>query len=176
MKKMKNLLAAVVIALGTFGYAQAQTIDAGANIGLGIPFSDLGDVYDPGFSWNIFGLYHFNDQISAGLEIGASTFTGSVEIPFFGTQDLSFTLTEVLVVGNYVFLDNGELRLGGGLGAGIFANDGSEIGISPRVFAQYMVTDNIGLSAQIPVNILFIENADFNYAVIRVGGFYRLDL
>ena len=91
--------------------------------------------------------------------------------------DLSFTLTEILVVGNYIFLESDQLRVGGGLGAGFYANDGGEeIGVSPRVFAQYMVTDNIGLSAQIPVNLLFVESSNFNYAGFRVGAFYRIDM
>ena len=166
-----------VLAFFAFGSADGQSIDAGAHIGLGLPFGDIGDVYDPGFSWNVFGLYNINDQISAGLEIGGTTFAGEIVSPFLGTMDLSFTLTEILVVGNYIFLESDQLRVGGGLGAGFYANDGGgEIGVSPRVFGQYMVTENIGLSAQIPVNFLFVEYSNINYAGFRVGAFYRIDM
>jgi len=174
---MKILLMTAFVALCAIGSADAQSIDAGANVGLGLPFGDMGDVYDPGFSWNVYGLYNINDQVSAGLEIGGTTFSGEVVVPLLGTLDLSFTLTEILVVGNYVFLESDQLRVGGGLGAGFYANDGGEeIGVSPRVFARYMVTNNIGLSAQIPVNLLFVESSNFNYAGFRVGAFYRIDM
>lgn len=170
MKKIKNLLMTAVIAFFAFGSADGQSIDAGAHIGLGLPFGDIGNVYDPGFSWNVFGLYNVNDQISAGLEIGGTTFAGEI-------VDVNFTLTEILVVGNYIFLESDQLRVGGGLGAGFYAIEGEgEIGVSPRVFGQYMVTENIGLSAQIPVNFLFVEYININYAGFRVGAFYRFDM
>jgi hypothetical protein len=177
MKKVKNLVALFVIVIGSLSATQAQNIDAGANIGLALPTGDFGDVYDPGFSWNIFGFYHFSDQVSAGLEIGGSSFSGEIDLGIFGTQSLDFTLTEILAVGNFVFLDSDGLRLGGGIGAGFFSSDGgSEVGLSPRFFAQYMVSENIGLNAQLPFNMVLTGGGDFNYIVFRVGGFYRIDM
>lgn len=172
MTKVKNLIAFIFILIGSLSATQAQNLDGGINFGLAIPTGDFGNVYDPGLSWNLFGYYHFSDRASAGLEMGGSRFNGEDNLGFFGAQ----YLTEALALGNFVFLDNDELLLGGGLGAGLLGARGSiDLGISPRIFAQYMVSDNFGLNAQLPFNMVLTGGGNLNYIVFRVGGFYRID-
>lgn len=175
MKRLNTLIATVLLIIGSCGLAHAQTIDAGANIGGALPIGDLGDTHNPGLSWNVFGIYHVTNQVSAGIEIGGSAF--NFDGPDFGPYSLDISLSELLLVGNYVFYESDGVRIGGGLGAGIFSNDNnSNFGISPRVIAHYMVTENIGFNAQVPVNIVFNSNGNLNYFALRIGGFYRIDL
>ncbi len=99
------------------------------NFGGGIPVGDIGDNFGGGFAWNINGYYGISEELSAGLEIGGTTFNSSVNT-IFGSFDADFTLTEVIAVGRYKFYEKEALQIGAGLGLGLYRGSGnSELGI-----------------------------------------------
>ncbi|HKK63336.1 MAG TPA: hypothetical protein VJ951_12300 [Bacteroidales bacterium] len=171
---MRKLLLSIAAIFCFSSLSNAQEIEVGLNLGLGIPVGDIGEAYGSGFAWNINGYYGISDKLSAGLEIGSTTFNSSINSPF-GGFDIDFSLTEFIAVGRYKFYDKEKLSLGAGMGLGLYSNSGSELGISPRVYGSYMLTDEIGLTANIPFHLLLTEGS-LNYMQIRVGGFYLLSL
>lgn len=182
MKKMKKLLFMTALIFGAFGMAQGQSIDFGLNGGLTLPFGDISEA-GVGFAWTGHATYHATDELNFGLEYGSRAFTRSES---FGglTFESTIVFANFLGVANYNFLSDGDITLGAGLGAGIFTSsirdvDGSgqtDFGISPRISGTYLLTDNIGLSAAIPFNMVFSEGSTTTFAELRVGAFYRLEL
>jgi hypothetical protein len=171
---MKKILLTIAAFSCFLSYSKAQEIELGLNMGLGFPVGEISDVYGGGFAWNINGYYGISDKLSAGLEIGSTTFNSSVNTSF-GAFDLDFSLTEFIAVGRYQLYEKEKLAFGAGMGLGLYSNSGSELGISPRVYGSYMLTDEIGLTANIPFHLLLTEG-DLNYMAIRIGGFYLLSL
>lgn len=175
---MKNLLLAFATLFLFTSASLAQKSDLtelelGINLGGGIPVGDITNSFGGGFAWNINGYYGISEELSAGLEIGGTTFNSSISTPF-GAFGADFTLTEFLAVGRYKFFEKEALQIGGGLGLGLYSGGGnSELGISPRVYGSYMLTDEIGLTANIPFNLILTEGS-LNYLQIRVGAFYLL--
>lgn len=178
---MKNLLLAFATLFLFTSASLAQKSDLtelelGINLGGGIPVGDIANNFGGGFAWNINGYYGLSDELSAGLEIGTTTFNSSVRTVFGSINVGNFTITEILAVGRYKFYEKEALQIGGGLGLGLYSGSGnSELGISPRVYGSYMLTDEIGLTANIPFNLILTEGS-LNYLQIRVGAFYLLAL
>ena len=171
---MKNYILSLVALFCISGVTYAQDLELGINLGAGIPVGDISDAFGGGLAWNINGYYGVSDELSAGLEIGATTFNSSINSGFGFDPD--FTLTEFIAVGRYQFYEKDELSIGAGLGLGLYSGSGnSELGLSPRFYGSYMLTDEIGLTANIPFNLIITESS-FNYLQIRVGAFYLLSI
>lgn len=172
---MKNCIISLLALFCISSTSYAQDIELGLNLGAGIPVGDISDAFGGGFAWNINGYYGVSEELSAGLEIGGTSFNSSVSTPF-GSFDADFSITEIIAVGRYKFFEKEALQIGGGLGLGLYSGEGStEIGISPRVYGSYMLTGEIGLTANIPFNLILTEGS-LNYLQIRVGAFYLLSL
>jgi hypothetical protein len=172
---MKNLVLSLLALFCISNSTFAQEIELGLNLGGGIPVGDVAEGTNGGFAWNINGYYGISEELSAGLEIGGTTF--NIDIPTgFITIDADFTITEILAVGRYKFVQKDALDIGAGFGLGLYSGSANtNLGISPRVYGSYMITDEIGLTANIPFNIV-LGDGPSNYLQIRVGGFYLLSL
>jgi len=172
---MKNLLLGFLALFCFTSSTIGQEVELGLNLGAGIPVGDVAEGTNGGFAWNINGYYGISEELSAGLEIGGTTF--NVDVPTgFITLDADFTITEILAVGRYKFVQKDALDVGAGFGLGLYSGSANtNLGISPRVYGSYMLTDEIGLTANIPVNIVRGDGS-FNYLQIRVGGFYLLSI
>lgn len=177
---MKNLLLSFLALFCVSNFTIAQEIELGLNLGGGIPVGDIAEGTNGGFAWNINGYYGISEELSAGLEIGGTTFNGDVPTGFINF-DADITITEILAVGRYKFVQKDALDVGAGFGLGLYrrsadiSGSATNLGISPRVYGSYMITDEIGLTANIPFNIV-LGDESFNYLQIRVGGFYLLSI
>jgi hypothetical protein len=93
---MKNLLLSFLALFCITSSTIGQEVELGLNLGGGFPVGDVAEGTNGGFAWNINGYYGISEELSAGLEIGGTTF--NVDVPAgFITLDADFTLTEILI-------------------------------------------------------------------------------
>lgn len=182
MKKLIVLAGVALVGLSM----NAQRLDIGANLMLGLPMGDynFGDADDQtsmppglGLGGGIEANYWFNDAFSAGLEVGFISF-GENEIDDEGLIfHTSGQFIPIIVKGDYHFLDDAfRPFVGLGIGYGVvsrewtikeedFLLDGdftsswnqSGVIISPRAGALYQVSDIIAINLSIQYNLMMNE-------------------
>ena len=167
----------VILIVGAFVLATAMNaqIQVGANFLIGFPSGDWADGANTGFGGGVEGLYFFNDDLAAGLEINFLSF--GLETSGIAGADGSITQLPITVKGEYYFMDD-AFRPFVGLGLGYYAGktkttvtipffgtqtveaNTSGLGLSPRVGAVYQVSDLIGLVLNIQYNLLLTQSVD----------------
>ncbi len=192
MKSFSKVILALAVVLGTVSFANAQ-IRLGAGVNAGLAMGDWADLdYSLGIGGGISGEYMLTDNIGLGLSVGFMSFAGETitqEIPF-GTIEIeqpAITLIPLQVQGNYHFMPGEDFNFyaGLGLGLGLLSAEGgdSQSGfmITPRVGAQYMFSDALGLDLNLGYSILNItpegadESFDYSYLPINLGLIYVID-
>lgn len=193
MKSFSKVILALAVVLGTVSFANAQ-IRVGAGVNAGLAMGDWADLdYSLGIGGGVSGEYMLTDNIGLGLSLGFMSFAGETitqEIPFFGTVEVeqpSISLIPIQVQGNYHFMPGEDFNFYAGLGLGLALltpeeGDGeSGFVITPRIGANYMFTDALGLDLNVGYSILNItpegadESFDYSYLPINLGLIYVID-
>ena len=178
MKKIMLLVGAALMGLTM----NAQRFDLGANFMLGLPMGDYGigdseskTPFAPGLGLGggIEANYWFNDNISAGLEVGFISF-GEEEVREDGQVAMSSgQVIPIILKGEYHFLE-GAFRPFAGIGVGygimsrsmeqnVFGStlkatwDQNGLIISPRVGALYQVSDMLAINLSHQYNLMMNE-------------------
>ncbi len=176
MKNMKKLLLAFALFGSTFAL-QAQ-ITAGAGLLVGMPMGDYADGVNTGVGFSLEGNYFVMDNLSVGLEVSF------LSMKIDGT-DGKFKFTPITVKGEYFFSED-DFRPFAGLGIGYYLvkskvdlpffgsveASANGIGFSPRVGAEYSLSDLIILCANVQYNLVINSGnagSSTNFLGIGVG-------
>ena len=194
-----------MIAAASFTANAQIRLGAGINTGVALG-EELSDWSSFGIGGGVSGEYMLTDNISAGLSVGFVSFAGktetvSITVPDpnnpFGPlitqdQDVEYPATSIIpiqLLGNYHFMPDEDFNFyaGLGLGLGLVSPDiegidaATGFAITPRIGANYMFSDELGLDFNLGYSILNAtfdgaeEASDFSYLPINVGIVYILD-
>lgn len=177
MKKVRTLLTLVTFLLGAVYFTQAQSRFGNVSLSLGLPISTEQNL-GPGPGFSACGVYNSINGFSFGVELGVTLFPrtdGPEGAGLFWDAESIFNLS------GYVLYDIGSLGsfdILVGSGVGIYRpsylNIKRALGMSPRVRGLWMLTDEVGLSLEIPVTMIFEDGKTTTFTEFRIGALYRM--
>lgn len=177
---MKKVYSILVVALVLLSFQSVAQIAVGVNLGINKSTEENSEAL---FGGELNVKYDFTDNVRGGANLGF--YQKSDEV--FGVKFRS-SLVPFSVFGEYLFLEDGfrpyvGLHLGAlraGFKSGNTNSSQSYFSLTPTVGADYMVTDQIGINANIKFGVAFYKN-DFtdeldNFSTFspNVGVFFKL--
>lgn len=120
---MKKIILSVVAIL-TFGFANAQDSEGGFKIGAhaGIPMGDAGDIYSANFGADVAYMFPIDDSLLLGVTTGYSYYSGKAFDTGFGEVKVNGAFIPVAGAAHYSL--NDSWFLGADLGYALYSGDG----------------------------------------------------
>ena len=155
----------------------------GAEIGVGLPFSNLGNQVNAGFGGQLNLDYFIQDNLSIGVGLGYYTFSGSQNV--VGFDDFRVNITPVVAQIDYYFVDSG-VKPFLGLQVGLYrlanrfdANNFTQVigenhlGLAPKLGVVANVIQNFNFVGNIKYHYLNSDIDDITFLSIHLGVAYK---